>query len=417
MQAPDVDRRAPLERRFRHDERRDRRRPPVRPGLDRRPMLGQELCGEAVCHDLAVCERLGARDVVEVPVTEDDGDVPRAELLHRPADGRGVLDRHVGVVDQRVGAVDQRVAADAELERAVVDPVGAGRECLAGNPAIVEPDQVVAEPESAEVLGDHRTVDQRIVSDLRGRAGGRAPRAEAGDPRGVATWQHGWVRRGHRRSLHHPSPIASRSSPASRAGRDRIRASRNACSSSGAGVLRTPGRRTTLACPGEPIPRGSTASSVRSARRPGGALGGRLRRPGRAGTRVMAAARERFGPRRHPDCKPCAQRPRHPGRDERRRTRCVPARERARDRPAGAGARGPARRPARRPRRDDDLGPAPRADGGRACLRDLQGRHPAGDRDARRHAGRPWHHRQHREPRPDRHRLRVAGCARRRDRP
>jgi hypothetical protein len=58
--------------------------------------------------------------VVDVSVAEDDGDPRGTELLADPA---RAVDRQVGVIDQRLAAIDDRVARDAELERAVVQPV------------------------------------------------------------------------------------------------------------------------------------------------------------------------------------------------------------------------------------------------------------------------------------------------------
>ena len=43
----------------------------------------EELGGEAVGDDLAVGERLGAGDVIEVPVAQDDPDPAHAEPLER----------------------------------------------------------------------------------------------------------------------------------------------------------------------------------------------------------------------------------------------------------------------------------------------------------------------------------------------
>jgi hypothetical protein len=58
--------------------------------------------------------------VVDVPVAEDDGDPRGIELL---ADPPCAVDRQVGVVDERLVTVDDRVAGDAQLERAIVQPV------------------------------------------------------------------------------------------------------------------------------------------------------------------------------------------------------------------------------------------------------------------------------------------------------
>jgi hypothetical protein len=58
--------------------------------------------------------------VVDVPVAEDDGDPRGTELL---ADPSRAVDRQVRVIDQRLVTVDDRVAGDAQLKRAIVQPV------------------------------------------------------------------------------------------------------------------------------------------------------------------------------------------------------------------------------------------------------------------------------------------------------
>jgi hypothetical protein len=58
--------------------------------------------------------------MVDMPVAEDDGDPRGIELL---ADPPRAVDGQVGVVDQRLATVDDRVAGDAQLQRAVVQPV------------------------------------------------------------------------------------------------------------------------------------------------------------------------------------------------------------------------------------------------------------------------------------------------------
>ena len=47
-------------------------------------MLGEQLGGRTVGDDLAVGERLVARDVVGVPVAQDHPDLPFFRLLDRP---------------------------------------------------------------------------------------------------------------------------------------------------------------------------------------------------------------------------------------------------------------------------------------------------------------------------------------------
>jgi hypothetical protein len=53
-------------------------------------------------------------------VAEDHGDPRGVELL---ADPPRAVDRQVRVIDQRLATVDDRVAGDAQLERAIVEPV------------------------------------------------------------------------------------------------------------------------------------------------------------------------------------------------------------------------------------------------------------------------------------------------------
>ncbi len=64
-----------LEHPGRQHQRVDRRRPLVLAGLDRRPVLAQQLVGAGAGQHLAAREGLGAGDVVEVPVAEQDGDL------------------------------------------------------------------------------------------------------------------------------------------------------------------------------------------------------------------------------------------------------------------------------------------------------------------------------------------------------
>ena len=131
--------------------------------------------------------------------------------------------------------------------------------------------------------------------------------------------------------------------------------------------------------------------------------GGRLRRSRRARKRRRGCAR-RARPARHPRRQPRAQRARPARRTDGRAHRRLPPRERARVAPACQGVRG-AVHGELRPRHPHDLRAASRADVPRGCLRRVEGRDPAGDDDAGGGARSPWHHRQHRQPRPDRHGL------------
>ena len=174
-QAADVERHAAVERPGGQDERVDRRRPldACRP-RSRRGRAASALGGARRGDHLAVGERRGAGDVVEMPVAEHDHEARDALGLERVADEAGVLDRDVRVVDQRLVAVDDRVAGDAERQRAVVDPVRALGEAVALDAPVVEGDDPVGRVKHAHVVHGARIIS--IAARRRpSRAGWSAP--------------------------------------------------------------------------------------------------------------------------------------------------------------------------------------------------------------------------------------------------
>ena len=97
----DLERSALAERRRRQHEGVDRRRPVERAAFDRGPELRQHLGRALTRDDFAINERLGSRDVIGVPVAQDNGEVPNAVILEHRADPPRVLDRDVRVVHER----------------------------------------------------------------------------------------------------------------------------------------------------------------------------------------------------------------------------------------------------------------------------------------------------------------------------
>jgi hypothetical protein len=128
----------PIEHRRRQDQRRDSGEAPIASVFDRFSLPGEALGGEAAGDDLAVGEGGRPRHVIEMPVTQHDREPARAEPLKGAADQRAMFGRDMGVEDDGVGAVDKSVAADAQRQRAVVDPVRPLRVSFARNATVVE---------------------------------------------------------------------------------------------------------------------------------------------------------------------------------------------------------------------------------------------------------------------------------------
>ena len=115
----DLQRQRRREQAVRHDQRLDRRVA----AFQSRPVLLQRPRGQLQRNDLAILEDGVARDVIGVPVAEDDGDLADATVLEVLADEASVGDRDMRVVDQRFRAIDDGIGGGAQLKGAIVQPV------------------------------------------------------------------------------------------------------------------------------------------------------------------------------------------------------------------------------------------------------------------------------------------------------
>ena len=150
----------------------------------------EQVGGAFGCDDLAVLEGGGAGDVIEMPVAENNGELPHALVLEGLADVACMLDRDVRVVDDRLGISDHGVARDAERQRSVVHPVRALRKAIAINASVVEGENAFGGTKHAHVV--HRRDANAAIASLALRAKAARGNAYMDAPKAAALDEKQW---------------------------------------------------------------------------------------------------------------------------------------------------------------------------------------------------------------------------------
>ena len=117
-------------------------------------------------NDLAVGEDSVPRNVIEMPVAEDDADIAHTTGFERPPDRAGMRERQMRVVDDGRRTINDRIAADTERIAPIVEPIGLARMIPPPrNAAVVEAEQISAQLQhrhrrSLGLHGPHSILDR-----------------------------------------------------------------------------------------------------------------------------------------------------------------------------------------------------------------------------------------------------------------